>query len=153
MARGNRASVLTTGRLGAATGVSPDTIRHYESLGLLPKPLRTSAGYRVYPADCVTRVVIIRSALKAGFSLRELAGIFKERDGGGAPCTRVAVMAAGKLAELERKILDLAELRDWLSGTVDRWRKQLQHTTPGQPARLLESFTHVPGASSERKYQ
>jgi len=38
---------MTTGKLAAATGVSPDTIRHYEQLGLLSTALRTAGGYRL----------------------------------------------------------------------------------------------------------
>ncbi len=135
---------LTTGRLAAAAGVSADTIRHYEELGLLARPLRTGSGYRLYTAECVTRVAIIRRAVKAGFSLRELAGIFKERDAGGAPCRRVAALAAEKIDALEKRILQLAQLRDWLSGTVDRWDKQLRHTPPGHRAHLLESLAIGP---------
>ncbi len=152
MARENRTAGLTTGQLAAAGGVSADTIRHYEKLGLLAKPLRTSSGYRLYPADCAIRIVIIRRALQAGFSLRELAGIFMERDRGGAPCSRVLATAAAKLADLEQRILELSELRHWLSATVAQWRIQLRHTPSGQPARLLESLTNVPGTWSERKY-
>jgi MerR family regulatory protein len=43
------ADVLRIGQLAECTGVSVDTIRHYERLGLLPKATRTSAGYRQYP--------------------------------------------------------------------------------------------------------
>ena len=135
-----RNDVLTSGQLGTATGVSADTIRHYEKLGLLPKPLRTEGGYRIFPANSVVRVRTIRCALKAGFSLVELAGILGERDSGGAPCRRVAAMASEKVAGLERQITELIGLRDWLSATVEGWRACLDRTPPGQPARLLEGL-------------
>src|SRR5579863_2412527 len=141
---------LTTGRLAAATGVSADTIRHYEELGLLAKPIRTDSGYRLYTAECVPRVAIIRCALKAGFSLRELAGIFKERDAGGAPCRRVAALATEKIDGLEKKILELTQLHDWLLGTVDRWETRLRQTPPGKRAHLLESLENGRGVA-ERK--
>jgi hypothetical protein len=41
---------LTTGQLGAAAGVSADSIRHYEKLGLLKKALCSEGGYRIYDA-------------------------------------------------------------------------------------------------------
>ena len=62
------------GVLAQQTGVSVDTIRHYERLGLLPKAARTNAGYRQYPPSAVERVRLVRHALPFGFSLRELAG-------------------------------------------------------------------------------
>lgn len=147
------AGALTTGRLAASAGVSADSIRHYEKLGLLAKPLRTASGYRLYTAECVARVAIIRSAVKAGFSLRELAGIFKERDAGGAPCRRVADLASEKIAALENRILELTQLRDWLSSTVNTWEKRLRQTRPGKQARLLESLNHQPAAPLKRKQQ
>lgn len=153
MVRRLPAGALTTGRLASATGVSADTIRHYEKLGLLPKPLRTASGYRLFTSECVTRVAIIRSAVRAGFSLQELAGIFKERDAGGAPCRRVAALASEKIAGLEKKILELTELRNWLSSTVDQWEKRLRRTPPGRPARLLESLRYGPGGALERKHR
>jgi DNA-binding transcriptional MerR regulator len=132
--------MLTSGQLGTITGVSPDTIRHYEKLGLLPKAPRTQGGYRLYQPGSTARVGTIRSALKAGFSLAELSGIFEERDAGGTPCDRVLAMASEKIAGIQNQISELIELRDWLSATVDRWKVRLGRTPPGQPARLLETL-------------
>jgi DNA-binding transcriptional MerR regulator len=135
-----RDGVLTTGQLAAAAGVSADTIRHYEKLGLLARPLRTEANYRLYPSHALLRVQTIRSALKAGFSLAELAGIFRERDAGGTPCRRVASMASGKITALDRQIAELTELRSWLAATVANWNARLERTPPGKTAGLLESL-------------
>ena len=46
-----------------ATGVSTDTLRHYERQGLLPRVGRTASGYREYPAETVQRVLLIQRAL------------------------------------------------------------------------------------------
>lgn len=140
MASAKTRAELTTGQLGAATGVSADSIRHYEKLGLLKKPVRSDGGYRLYDPDAITRVQTIRTAIKAGFTLAELSGIFKERDAGGAPCHRVAALAAGKVESLERQIRELAELREWLASTLDAWQKRLQHTPAGKRAGLLDSL-------------
>jgi DNA-binding transcriptional MerR regulator len=136
-------SALTSGELGAAAGVSADSVRHYEKLGLLAKPLRTEGGYRLYPSAALLRVQTIRSALKAGFSLAELAGIFKERDAGGTPCRRVAGMATNKIAALDQQIAELVQLREWLFNTVANWNQQLQELPSGRPARLLESLAQA----------
>ncbi|MDE2181380.1 MAG: MerR family DNA-binding transcriptional regulator, partial [candidate division NC10 bacterium] len=39
---------MRSGELARLTGISTDTLRHYERLGLLPKPPRTGGGYRDY---------------------------------------------------------------------------------------------------------
>jgi DNA-binding transcriptional MerR regulator len=140
MVNANPGSALTSGQLAVATGVSADTIRHYEKIGLLAKAARSGGGYRLYDPNAANRVQTIRSAVKAGFSLAELSGIFKERDAGGAPCHRVTALAANKLNSLERQIEELTELKDWLATTVSAWQKRLEDTPAGERAGLLESL-------------
>lgn len=44
---------MQSGELAGLAGVSADTLRHYERLGLLPSPGRTSGGYRNYPESAL----------------------------------------------------------------------------------------------------
>src|SRR5262245_21124155 len=90
--------------LADACGVSTDTLRHYERLGLLPRTTRTSAGYRRFPPDSVDRVLLIQRALTVGFSLRELAAVLERRDRGEPPCRRVRALVGERLAALERRL-------------------------------------------------
>jgi DNA-binding transcriptional MerR regulator len=62
------------------TGVSTDTLRHYERKGLLPGVTRTTAGYRRYSAASVERVLLIQRALVVGFSLADLGRVLSVRD-------------------------------------------------------------------------
>jgi len=64
---------LRSGDLAKAAGVSPDTIRHYEKIGVLRQATRTESGYRLYPASAVERVLVVQRALRIGFTLAELA--------------------------------------------------------------------------------
>ena len=125
------------------SGVSADTIRHYEKIGLIPKPVRTQAGYRLYPAEASARVQVIRSALRAGFSLSELTQVFKKRDAGVAPCRQVADLAAQKVTLLQERIVELTDLREWLLKVLEEWNRMLCETPPGKPARLLEFLTQM----------
>lgn len=140
MANTNLRRELTSGQLGAAAGVSADTIRHYERLGLLKKAVRSDGGYRLFDPSAIIRVQTIRSALKAGFSLAELSQIFRERDAGGAPCYRVAALAAQKVESLEEQIRELVELKDWLASTVHIWQERLERIPAGKQAGLLDSL-------------
>jgi len=140
MASNDTRGSLATGRLARETGVSVDTIRHYEKLGLLPLAARTEGGYRLFPAGTVRRLEMIRSALSAGFSLAELATIFSERDGNGAPCREVARLGAEKVAVLDRQIVTLTVLRDWLAGTVAAWDERLKSLPDQTRGHLLESL-------------
>jgi DNA-binding transcriptional MerR regulator len=76
-----------------ATGVSTDTLRHYERQGPLPGVTRTSAGYRRYSATAVQRVQLIQRALVVGFSLADLRRVLAARDKAGAPCASVRELA------------------------------------------------------------
>src|SRR5690349_23851822 len=103
--------VWSVGELAQAAGISTDTLRHYERKALL-KPKRSSNGYREYPAHALERVQMIRQALAIGFTLDELAAVFKVFDQGGAPCHDVRELAAKKLGEIERHLQEVTALRD-----------------------------------------
>ncbi|MEP7340160.1 MAG: heavy metal-responsive transcriptional regulator [Acidobacteriota bacterium] len=141
---------MRIGKLAHLSGVSADTLRHYERKGLL-KPLRQSNGYREYPAQAVTRVRMIRSALAIGFRLDDLARIFKVRDAGGAPCRQVRQMAAAKLDEVETLLGELTAMRGELRGLLKDWDQRLDSTDSDEPARLLETLAET-GIASSRSF-
>ena len=131
---------MQSGELARLTGVSTDTLRHYERLGLLSKPPRTDAGYRDYPPHSLDRVRLIRRALSVGFSLPELTTILKMRDGGEVPCRRVQAMAESKLEQVKQQIENLIEMRNQLETMLKNWNIKLARTRRGEPARLLEDL-------------
>jgi DNA-binding transcriptional MerR regulator len=104
MVQSSGSKTLHSGALAKSSGVSPDTIRHYERIGVLPQALRTQSGYRVYPASAVERVLVVQRALRIGFTLAELAEVLKARDAGSAPCRRVYQLAQDKLKGIEADI-------------------------------------------------
>lgn len=130
---------LRVGELARLTGVSTDTLRHYERKGLL-QPRRSLNGYRAYPYHTVDRVMLIRNALAIGFGLDELANILKIRDAGGAPCRQVRAMFAAKLNDLEILLDEMTAMRNELRLLLKNWDRHLESTDPGKQARLLESL-------------
>jgi DNA-binding transcriptional MerR regulator len=133
---------VQSGELSRLAGISTDTLRHYERLGVLPKPPRTNGGYRDYPSNSLDRVRLVQSALKVGFSLTELATILRMRDRGDVPCHRVRAIAEHKLREVKQQINDLLGMRDQLERILKDWDARLARTGKGKPARLLESLPH-----------
>jgi len=127
------------GEVARLTGVSVDTLRHYESKGLL-RPVRARNGYRKYPESAIARVRLIRSALAIGFGLDDLSRLLKVRDAGGRPCADVRDMAATKLAELQSLISDLSATRDVLITLLEDWDQRL-HNDPTRPVHLLETLS------------
>ena len=159
---------MRSGELARAAGVSADTLRHYERLGLLAEPARRANGYRVYPPAALARVRLIQGGLAIGFTLAELATFLGLRDSGAAPCRRVRAAAGERLAEVESRIDELCRFRDDLRRTLGDWDERLGSAGDGRPVRLLESldvagnrrarraavgstrFTRAPGAKKEK---
>jgi DNA-binding transcriptional MerR regulator len=123
--------------VSAQSGVSTDTLRHYERLGLLSATVRTRAGYRRYHPSTVARVQLIQRALAIGFSLRDLASVLQQREKGEPPCRRVRAMVGERLATLNRQVTDLAALRDDMTVLLRDWDERLANAS-GQRARLLD---------------
>jgi DNA-binding transcriptional MerR regulator len=141
---------LRSGELARLSGVSADTLRHYERVGVLPRPDRGSNGYRRYAPNALDRVRLVRRALVMGFTLDELQRVLAARDRGSPPCGEVRRLAAEKLAAIDARLDELASLRDELLETIRDWDIRLKATPPGQPARLLESLTGMPGGKARR---
>lgn len=135
---------MSPGELARLTGVSTDTLRHYERKRVLPLPLRARNGYRRYPPDAAARVRLVRRALAIGFTLDELARAMAERDRGGAPCGRVRALVASRLADLEARLQDLQALRDELRGLLRDWDARLAMLPAGRQARLLDLLAGRP---------
>src|SRR5579859_7978988 len=130
---------MRSGQLARQTGVSTDTLRHYERLGLLPPPQRTAGNYRAYPPASQQRVELIRRALAIGFSLPELKTILAVRVKGGAPCRHVQELLRSKVLAMDQQIRNLVSLRAEMNRLSREWDKRLRQTKPGQVALLLEN--------------
>jgi MerR family copper efflux transcriptional regulator len=140
MVQSSGSKTLRSGSLAKVTGVSPDTIRHYERIGVLPRASRTDSGYRLYPASAVERVLVVQRALRIGFTLAELAEVLKARDAGGAPCPRVYQLAQEKLKGISADIEALKRTERYLKKVLADWAQRNQNAGLGQKSHLLYSL-------------
>lgn len=109
---------LSIGKLAAATGTKVETIRYYESAGLLAVPDRTKNNYRAYSPQHLARLSFIRRARALGFSLDQVQALLGLADQKGISCAAVDLIAREHLAEIDRKLKDLATLRSELSSLI-----------------------------------
>ena len=111
---------LSRGVLAKVTGVNIETIRYYEKVGLMPDPLRTTAGYRVYDEGHVKRLSFIRRCRELGFSLNQLRGLLKLVDGGDYTCAEVRDLTIVHLGEVQQKVRDLRKMERTLKEMVSQ---------------------------------
>ncbi|HEY7324551.1 MAG TPA: heavy metal-responsive transcriptional regulator [Streptosporangiaceae bacterium] len=98
----------------AALGLSPDTLRYYERLGLLPPPPRTAAGYRLYGEEAAERLGFISGAKRMGLRLADIKELLDVRDRGQCPCGHTRDLVERRLAEVEAEIRQLSAVRGQL---------------------------------------
>ena len=110
---------LRSGELAKAAGVNLETIRFYERQSLLPKPPRTTAGYRLFPADAVQRVRFIRRAQTLGFSLKEIRELLALSSTRSTSCKTVRERAEKKMRDIQEKISALEAMNRALRKLAD----------------------------------
>lgn len=105
------------GELSARSGLTPDALRYYERLGLLPSPPRTAGGFRLYSHGTLQRLGFIKQAQTLGLTLQEIRELVSYRDRGGVRrCQRVRDLLKTKVTDLDAKLAELQEFRRTLVG-------------------------------------
>ncbi|WP_028305070.1 Zn(2+)-responsive transcriptional regulator [Oceanospirillum maris] len=108
------------GTLAKETGVTVETLRFYEKQGLIPRPHRSEAGYRLYPTIALNQVAFILRAKEVGFSLKDISGLLAlEVNRDQETCKTVKNFAEEKLADIEAKIKELEQMRNALKQITD----------------------------------
>lgn len=108
-------SALTIGRLARAAGVHVETIRYYQRRGLLATPRKPPGGIRLYPAECLEQLHFIKRAQELGFALREIRELLAL---GSGHCRDVRRLAEAQLADVDRRLRDLARMRRTLARLI-----------------------------------
>ena len=94
---------MTIGDLAQRAGIRASAIRYYESIGLMPSPIRSS-GRRRYDPDAVDRLLVIQSARDLGFGVREIHTLINDSRSQTSITERWRTLARKKLPEIEALI-------------------------------------------------
>lgn len=129
-----REDSFTVGRLAASAGVNVETIRYYQRRGLLPVPAASSGRARRYTKKDLQRLRFIKRAQRLGFALEEAAELMALSEG--RSCSVACGVAERRLADVEKKIADLAVMQDALRRLVG----QCQANAPEAPCPLVEAI-------------
>ncbi len=98
------------------------TLHYYERVGLLQKPKRSAANYRLYSPEAIRRVRFIKKAQEVGLTLEETKQILDLKDRGRAPCRKVAKLGEKHLQEIDARLTQLRGYRRALAQAVSTWR-------------------------------
>lgn len=101
----------TIGEASVRTGCHVETIRYYERIGLLPAPLRTERGHRIYRSQDLKRIGFIARSRSLGFALSEITDFLTLIDGGDYSCAEIKAITVEHIASVKEKIADLKRMR------------------------------------------
>jgi MerR family mercuric resistance operon transcriptional regulator len=101
---------MQIGPIARRTGVNIETIRYYERIGILPKPLRSEGGHRIYTKAQENRLSFIRRSRELGFSIEDVRALLGLAEGDNQNCADVYGLAVQHLDAVKQKIADLKRM-------------------------------------------
>ena len=110
---------MKIGEVAREAGVTVDTVRFYERVGVVPAPARTESGYRDYEPEIVERIQLTRNLQAIGFTLADTVDALKAHDAGGTTCESERWRLEGVLERVEAKIAELTSVRDRIVETKE----------------------------------
>lgn len=125
---------MTIGALAKAAGVNVETVRYYQRRGLLPEPERPMGGFRYYGAEALERLLNVKRAQQAGFTLAEIATLLRldpVRDRHAAH-----KLAVRKVSEIDEQIDTLTKLR----GALGALTRACEKGASELPCPIIEAF-------------
>ena len=125
---------MRIGELARSVGVSVETIRYYQRIGLLELPQKPYGGIRSYGTEDLQRVRFIRRAQHLGFSLDDICALLELSS---SDCEQVQKLAAEKLNLVQEKLGQLRRIESVLTKTLEQCAKREGY----QPCPVIESLT------------
>jgi MerR family transcriptional regulator, copper efflux regulator len=110
---------MQIGEAARHTGVSAKMIRHYEAIGLIPAADRRDSNYRDYGHHDLHRLGFIRRARDLGFSIEEIRNLLRLWGDTGRASADVKALTLSHIAELDRKIALMGEMRQTLASLAE----------------------------------
>jgi len=137
---------MTVGVAAAAAGVSAKAVRLWERKGLLPPARRTEADYRLFTDDDVAVLSFIRQAKALDLTLDEIKDVLDLQRGGGTPCGRVTQLLDAHIADVDRTLADLRQLRRTLTTARSAARESQRRGDAAVVCRIIETAPASPEA-------
>ncbi len=101
---------MNIGEAAKLSGINAKLIRHYESIGIVPKASRTDAGYRNYSETDVHILIFVKRSRNLGFSMKEIKKLVSLWRNKARASAEVKTLAMKHIAEMEKKIVELQQM-------------------------------------------
>ena len=111
---------MNIGQAAQAAGLTAKMIRDYEALALIPQASRTDAGYRQYTRRDVEMLRFIRQARSMNFSIKQVEQLLALWSDTRRESRDVKAIAQAHMAELDRKMTELASMKASLEQLASR---------------------------------
>ncbi len=122
------------GEIAVKAGVTVDTLRYYERLGVLPHPRRTLGGLRQYGEDVLRHVRFIQQAQALGLTLKDVRQLISDQGRVGRDrCRKVRDLLEVRLKDVDEKLAELQAFRQTLRTHVTACERALAHEHPACP--------------------
>ena len=116
---------MKRGILANKADVNIETIRYYENIALMPTPMRSEGGHRVYSNNNLKKLSFIRRCRELGFTLDEIKGLLGLVDSRNYTCSEIRDITTEHLSDVKQKIRDLKKMERSLKDMVSECNSSL----------------------------
>ncbi|MEE4015263.1 MerR family transcriptional regulator [Roseibium sp. FZY0029] len=149
---------MLIGDLAEKSGLSTDTLRYYEKIGLMPRPLRDGGGRRVYDAAILRWIDFLDRLKSTGMGIKDRLHYADLRTQGAASLTERRELLEQHRQKVAGDIVRLTEMLDVLDDKIDLYRRmeagetvdptfescaRTEHAAP--PSKEVPKDEHRPG--------
>lgn len=111
------------GDLARVSGLTVDTLRWYEKIGLIPPPLRDRGGRRVYPPEILTWIAFLGRLKATGMSIADMRVYARLRAAGDATLAERRVLLEHHRHRVADEIATLRENLAALDDKIETYRR------------------------------
>lgn len=141
--------MFQVGEVSRRLGLNPQTLYFYERIGLMPKPQRTAAGYRLYDQTDLDRLTFITQAKTLGLSLDDIKELLALQDGQRLSCQEVQDRLLRKMEQIDETIRKLQGLKAQLSPLLEQCQRGVTQPTEGQQCVVFQQHSLTAAVSSD----
>jgi MerR family mercuric resistance operon transcriptional regulator len=139
------------GEAARQAGVSVDTVRFYQRLGLISTP-RSTGGYRLFSGEQIRDLTFVRHAQELGFSLTEIKELLTLRQKQHL-CPEVQTVLERKLKDVRDKIRSLSHIEEELGNALGDCKRELRNSKVkhDDSCPLIDKLEHLNGSNEKRR--